>query len=370
MAPCLLNINSIKEETAQMIQKESFGRLPDGKEAALYTLTNANGVKASFTDLGAVWVSMMVKDRAGRLGDVVLGYDSAAQYLVNAPHFGAPIGRNANRIGGAYFELNGQTYHLEENNGSCNNLHSGSSQYHRRMWEAETFELDTGSRVTFTLTSPDGDQGFPGNLTIRISYTLTEDDSLQISYYGVADADTVVNLTNHSYFNLNGHDSGCISDLQVWIDADAFTMADAELIPTGELVPVKGTPMDFTVMKPIGQDIDADYRPLKEAGGYDHNWVLKAQKGEPVLAAKAYSAETGRTMEVYTDMPGLQFYTANSLDEREHPGKGKALYGPRSSFCFETQYFPNAVNIPAFVSPVLRAGEEYESTTIYRFLSE
>lgn len=353
-----------------MIQKESFGRLPDGGVASLYTLTNANGVSASFTDLGAVWVRMMVKDREGQPGDVVLGYDSAEQYLVNAPHFGAPIGRNANRIGKACFVLNGQAYHLEENNGSCNNLHSGSNQYHRRMWEAETSEEDIGSRVTFTLESPDGDQGFPGNLTIRISYTLTDEDAVQIDYYGVSDADTVVNLTNHSYFNLNNHDSSQISDIQVWIDADAFTMADAELIPTGELVPVKGTPMDFTQMKPIGRDIDACYQPLKEAGGYDHNWALKAQRGEPVLAAKAYSGRTGRTMEVYTDMPGIQFYTANSLDETRHPAKGKALYGPRSSFCFETQYFPNAVNIPAFASPVLRAGEEYKSTTIYRFLSE
>lgn len=353
-----------------MIRKESFGRLPDGREAVLYTLMNANGVSASFTDLGAVWVSMMVKDKNGQFGDVIQGYDNVEQYLVNAPHFGAPIGRNANRIGKACFELNGQTYHLEENNGSCNNLHSGSDQYHSRMWEAEASEEDIGSRVTFTLVSPDGDQGFPGNLTVRISYTLTDEDALQISYYAVSDADTVVNLTNHSYFNLNNHDSKSISDIQVWIDSDAFTMADAELIPTGELVPVKGTPMDFTVMKPIGQDIETQYRPLQDAGGYDHNWVLKAQKGDPVLVAKACSDSTGRTMEVYTDMPGLQFYTANSLDERKNPGKGEALYGPRSSFCFETQYFPNAVNIPSFASPVLKAGEEYESTTIYRFLSE
>lgn len=352
-----------------MIKKTCFGRLEDGREVTLYTLTNGNGVSASFMDLGAVWVHMMAPDRDNKMGDVVQGYDSVEHYLQNPPHFGAPIGRHANRIGGASFILGGRRYQLEHNDGSCNNLHSGSHQYHSRMWEAEASEEELGARVTFTLESPDGDQGFPGNLTVKVSYTLTEEDSVQIDYYAVSDADTVVNLTNHSYFNLDGHDSGSVLNHKVLINADAFALTDEESIPTGELADVKGTPMDFTVPKPVGQDIEADYKPLKDGHGYDHNWVLRGKRREIELAATACSPASGRILEVYTDLPGLQFYTANFLNG-ELPGKGGVEYGPRSSFCFETQYFPNAVNIPSFASPVLRAGEEYTTTTIYRFLSE
>lgn len=346
-------------------KKELWGNMPDGREVYLYTLVNGNGISASFTNLGAVWVTMNVPDQAGNMTDVVLGYDSVSKYLINPPHFGAPIGRNANRIGGAKFSLNGKEYKLEANNGP-NNLHSGPDLYHTRLWNSQVEEEDLGTSVSFSLFSPDGDQGFPGNANITVTYTLTPDNSLKISYHMISDADTVANFTNHSYFNLDGQDSGYAMKQRVWIDADTFTKADKGSIPTGILTPVKGTSMDFTVMKPIEQDIHEEYEPLIFGGGYDHNWVLNQQSGEVSLCAAAESDKTGIRMEVYTDLPGMQFYTANFLKD-EPSGKGGAVYGPRCCYCFETQYYPNSVNMPEFPSPVLMAGEEYKTTTIYKF---
>lgn len=346
-------------------KKEVWGHMPDGREVHLFTLTNENNVSAAFTDLGAVWVSMNVPDREGNLTDVVLGYDTVEGYLLNPPHFGAPIGRNANRIANGRFTLNGKEYELEINNGP-NNLHSGTNLYHKRLWEGEAEEGDLGPKVSFSLSSPDGDQGFPGNADITITYTLTADDSLQISYHMVSDADTVANFTNHSYFNLDGQDKGCAMKQRVWIDADTYTRADQFSIPTGEVVSAEGTPMDFTIMKPIEQDIDKDYEALAFGNGYDHNWILNHPAGEVSLSAAAESDVTGVRMEVYTDLPGMQFYTANSLMGGP-AGKNGAVYGPRCCYCFETQYYPNAVNMPEFPSPVLKAGEEYQTTTIYKF---
>lgn len=344
--------------------------MPDGRQVDLYTLTNAQGLSASFTNLGGVWVTMMVPDREGNLEDVVLGYDTVEKYLKNPPHFGAPIGRNANRIGQAKFTLNGVTYELAVNNGP-NNLHSGPNLYHERLWETEVDESSLGTRISFSLLSPHKDQGYPGNAEITVSYTLTDDNSLHIDYHMVSDADTVANFTNHAYFNLAGHKAGTILNQEVWIDADTFTIADQDLIPTGELAPVEQTPMDFRVMKPIGREIDADYGPLAAAGGYDHNWVLNHDRDlkEVSLAAKAKDPKSGRVMEVYTDLPGMQFYTANFL-KPEIEGKEQAAYGRRSAYCFETQYYPDAINKPEFPSPVLKAGEEYETTTIYRFTTD
>lgn len=346
-------------------KKDVWGHMPDGREVHLFTLTNENNVSAAFTDLGAVWVSMNVPDREGKLTDVVLGYDTVEGYLLNPPHFGAPIGRNANRIANGRFTLNGKEYELEVNNGP-NNLHSGTGLYHKRLWEGEAEEGDIGPRVSFSLSSPDGDQGFPGNADITITYTLTADNSLQISYHMVSDADTVANFTNHSYFNLDGHDKGYALKQRVWIDADTYTKADQYSIPTGEVVPVEGTPMDFTIMKPIELYLDTDYEALVFGNGYDHNWILNHPPGEVSLCGAAESYETGIHMDVYTDLPGMQFYTANSL-KGEPAGKNGAVYGPRCCYCFETQYYPNAVNMPDFPSPVLKAGEEYETTTIYKF---
>lgn len=345
-------------------KKELWGNMPDGREVYLYTLVNRNGVSASFTNLGAVWVNMNVPDRDGNVVDVVLGFDSADEYLINPPHFGAPIGRNANRIAGAKFTINGKEYKLEPNNGP-NNLHSGPDLYQSRLWDSEAEENDLGTSVSFSLFSPDGDQGFPGNANITITYTLTPDNSLDISYHMICDADTVANFTNHSYFNLDGHDGKDTLKQRVWIDADTYTRADEGSIPTGEFTPVKGTPMDFTVMKSIEQDIHEDYEALVFGGGYDHNWVLNHPQGEVSLCAASESDKTGIRMEVYTDLPGIQFYTANFL--KNMTGKGGAVYEKRCCYCFETQYYPDSVNKPEFQSPVLKAGEEYKTTTIYKF---
>lgn len=349
-----------------MYKKEYFGKTPDKQQIERYTLMNRSGVSASFLTLGGIWNSMMVPDRDGRTADVVLGYDTVELCLNNGGHPGEIVGRNANRIGKAEFALNGITYKLDANNGP-NNLHSGEAFYRNRIWDAEVSEEGGSTTVSFSLTSPDGDQGYPGNAKITVTYTLTEDNALEITYNLICDSDTIANMTNHSYFNLAGHSTGSAADQQVWIDADYFTPMDAESIPTGELCPVKGTPMDFTQMKPIGRDIDVDFSQLKFGSGYDHNWVLNHRIGELTLSAKAYDEKSGRLMEVYTDLPGVQFYTGNYL-EAELPGKNGAAYGFRHGYCFETQYYPDAVNKPNFPSPILKEGREYKTTTIYKFL--
>lgn len=349
------------------ILKEGFGTMPDGREVFKYTLTNKKGVSASFITLGGVWVSMVVPDREGKMEDVVLGYDDLDSYRRNPPHFGAPIGRNANRIGGAALTINGRDYKLEANNGP-NNLHSGPNLYHDRVWDCQASETERGSRLDFFLESPDGDQGYPGNARITASYTLTDDDSLVLEYHMVCDGDTVANFTNHSYFNLAGHGSGEVLNQEVWLNARYYTPADAGSIPTGEIAPVAKTPMDFTEMKPIGRDINENYEALVLGNGYDHNWVLDHKKGELALAAKALDPASGRLMEAYTDLPGIQFYTANFLTD-QLPGKGGVRYNRRHGFCFETQYYPDAVHKPHFPSPILKAGEEYRSVTVFKFLT-
>lgn len=350
------------------IKVERFGQMPDGRQVDLYTLTNGNGISASFTNLGGSWVSMMVPDKNDELADVVLGYDTVEGYLANTPHLGEIIGRNANRIGNAEFTLNGVRYELYANNGP-NNLHSAPDFYGTRIWEVELDESIIGSRISFSLSSPDGDQGYPGNAEITVSYTLAADDAVAIEYRMISDKDTVANFTNHSYFNLAGHKSGPVLNHQVWLDADAYTPVNDVQIPDGSILPVAGTPMDFTRMKVIGRDIDQDYSQLQMARGYDHNWVLNHKTGLLSLCAKAYEPGSGRSMEVYTDLPGIQFYTANFLTEGTR-GKEGAIYGPRHGYCFETQYFPDGVNHPEFPTPFLPAGEEYRATTIYRFLRE
>ena len=348
------------------IEKNSFGKMPDGTEVYKYTLTNKNGVSASFITLGGVWVSMVVPDKDGSMADVVLGYDDLDSYRRNPAHFGAPIGRNANRIGGAVITIDGKDYKLEANNGP-NNLHSGPDLYHDRVWDCDASETEAGSRLDFYLESPDGDQGYPGNARITVSYTLTDEDSLVLDYHMVCDKDTVANFTNHSYFNLAGHDSGDVMKQEVWLNASRYTPADEVSIPTGEIAPVAGTPMDFTEMKAIGRDIGADFEALVFGKGYDHNWVLDKEEGELALAAKAMDPASGRVLECYTDLPGIQFYTANFLQD-EMPGKGGAHYDYRHAFCFETQYYPDAVHKPQFPSPLLKEGDEYRTRTVYQFL--
>ena len=252
-------------------RKETFGTLENGAVITKYILTNEHGLKAAFTDLGGIWLEMWVPDKHGTLTDVVLGYDEPEKYLHQDAHFGEIVGRNANRIGSATCTIDGITYALVINDNGVNNLHSGPDFLRNRIWDAEVSETENGTKITFSLFSPDGDQNYPGNADIRVSYTLTNADELRIDYHMTCDEDTIANFTNHAYFNLAGQATGSAMHQKVWIDADQFTIADQYSIPTGELVPVKGTPMDFTTLKYIDQDIEADYEPLKFAGGYDHN---------------------------------------------------------------------------------------------------
>lgn len=331
-------------------------------EATLYTFENKSGMVMEVTDFGATLYSLLVPDKEGNLCDVVLGYDTPKEYMGESnTGFGATIGRNGNRIGKATFTLNGKTYQLEKNNNE-NNLHSGLNYYHHRMWEVKEV---TDSSITFSLHSPDGDQGFPGTFDVDVTYTLTDENELKIDYYGIPQEDTVVNMTNHTYFNLNGHASGDVLEQEVWMDADAFTATDKELIPTGEIVNVEGTPMDFRVKKAIGRDIDADYEALIFGGGYDHNWCLN-NKGKFAKVIEMSSALSGITMEVYTDLPGVQMYSGNFLEKEV--GKQGIVYHKRAGICFETQYYPDAINHENFPSPVCKKGEEYKTTTIYKFV--
>ncbi|TAH75049.1 MAG: galactose mutarotase [Anaerolineaceae bacterium] len=348
------------------ITQKSFGRTKSGEDATLYTVTNNNGMKISFTDFGANIVSIIVPDREGNMADVALGYKNLLGYENNSPGFGSFIGRNANRIEGARFDLNGKTYTLDKNEGE-NNLHGGTPSYNTVMYEAEVYEEEDMISLEFSRLSPNLEQGFPGNLDITITYSLTENNELLIEYHAVSDKDTVVNLTNHSYFNLSGHNSGSILDHKLWINSDQFTPTRDDLIPTGEIRDVEGTPMDFRKLKRIGDNINDDYEPLKQAGGYDHNYVLNTSRDEVEKVVELVDESTGRVMEVFTDKPGLQFYSANMLTPVEN-GKDGAVYGKYCGVCFETQHFPNACNIKSFPSSVLMAGQGYEFVTIYKFL--
>lgn len=342
------------------LQKKKFGTTKNGEEVTLYTLENKNGMKAEFIDYGANIVSLFVPDKNGKLDDVVLGFDDVEGYEVNGCFFGAFIGRHGNRIGGAEFELNGKTYKLEKNDG-VNNLHGGTPGYHKVMYQAEAND----NSVAFSRVSPDMEQGYPGNLDICVTYTLTDDNELKIVYTAKSDQDTLCNVTNHSYFNLKGHDGGEITDHEVWIRANGFTATSDDLIPNGTITDVTGTPMDFRTKKAIGEEIGADYEPMKIAGGYDHNYVLDKKAGAVEKVAELSEAASGRTMEVYTDLPGMQLYTGNFIEKEN--GKGGAVYTKRNGVCFETQFFPNSIHIPSFESCVLKAGETFTSTTVYRF---
>ena len=339
-----------------------FGSTAKGEKASLYTLRNKGGIEIGVTDYGAALVKVLIPDKDGKVQDVVLGYDSAKAYEEGGVHFGATVGRVANRIGGACFELNGKIYALTANDNG-NSLHGGCDYYNKRMWRAEEV---TGQKVIFYLESPDGDQGYPGAVRISVTYELTDDNEIKLHYHAVSDADTLINLTNHSYFNLSGHASGPVLGQEVFIAADVFTRADAESVPTGEIVPVEGTPMDFRKYKAIGEAIGADYEALILGQGYDHNWVLKGSGLR--LVAGMRSDKTGIVMEVLTDLPGMQFYTGNFLVSEQ--GKKGAVYSRRHGACFETQYFPDAVHKEHFDGPVIKAGASYDTVTIYRFRTE
>ena len=338
----------------------SFGMTSKGEEARLFTIQNGKGMEIKVSDYGAALVQVRVPDKEGRLLDVVLGYDEVQGYEAGNAFFGATIGRVANRIGNGEFQLGGRTYELTRNDGQ-NTLHGGRDFYNKRIWKTGETQED---HVEFLMDSPSGDQGFPGNVKISVTYTLTKDNEVKIHYRAVPDADTLMNLTNHSYFNLSGHASGTVLDQEVMLYADAYARADSQSIPTGEIVPVSGTPMDFRQLKPVGAEIEEAYEALEFGKGYDHNWVLNGNGYRK--AAFMRSKESGIAMEVYTDLPGMQFYTANFVDHEK--GKAGAVYNMRQAACFETQYFPDAVHKDHFEGPEVKAGEVYETTTAYRFV--
>lgn len=343
------------------IEEEGFGNYTDGTVLKLYTMTNTNGMSVSVTDLGAALVKVIVPDKDGVPADVVLGFDKAEDYLDNPSFFGVVIGPSANRIAGASFELSGHICRLDVNDGG-NNLHSHKDNgYHKRVWTADT----AGNSVTFSLKDDDGSMGFPGNKKVSVSYTLTEENELKIHYHGTSDQKTILNLTNHTYFNLDGHDSGSMEDHELWLGASHYTPVVPGAIPTGEIASVTGTPMDFTVPKKVGRDIRENFEQLELTGGYDHNWVIDGWDGKLRHIATVKAPGSGRVMKTYTTLPGVQFYAGNFIGEQK--GKGGVSYGPRMGLCLETQYFPDSIHHSDFPSCVFGEGREYDSETVYRF---
>jgi len=323
----------------------------------------------SVINFGGIITNLRVPDANGGLADVVLGFDSLAGYVGEHPYFGALIGRYGNRIANGRFTLDGVTYELPINNGP-NSLHGGERGFDKVVWTAESFENEQGRGVILTHTSPDGDQGYPGTLQVRVTYTLTDDNELIFDYHATTDKATPVNLTQHTYFNLAGHGSGTILDHEMMLNASRFTPVDSTLIPTGELRPVEGTPFDFREPTPIGARIQQDDEQLRFGGGYDHNFVIDRAEGDSlVLAATVREPTSGRVMEVLTTEPGVQFYTGNFLDG-SLTGKEGVVYAHRTGFCLETQHFPDSPNKPDFPSTILEPGEEYTSRTVYRFSAE
>jgi aldose 1-epimerase len=349
--------------------KTSFGKTPEGEPVDLYVLKNRNGVEAAITTYGGAIVSLNVPDRNGKLGDVVLGYDSVDGYVKDKSYFGAIIGRYGNRIGHAQFTLDGKTYTLAKNNGE-NSLHGGIKGFNKAVWKARELPAKDGQSLELTYLSKDGEEGFPGNLKVTVIYTLTDANELNIVYSAATDKTTVVNLTNHAYFNLAGPGSGDILGHQLVIEADKFTPVDSGLIPTGELRDVAGTPFDFRKATTIGARIAQDDEQLKLGNGYDHNFVLRRKAGDPIsLAARVVEPTSGRVLEVWTTEPGVQFYTGNFLDGKA-VGKGGASYAKRSAFCLETQHYPDSPNQAKFPSVVLKPGERYHTITTYKFATE
>lgn len=345
-------------EKKMSIEKQAFGETKDGKEVDLYTLVNANGLKAKIMTYGGIVTSLEVPDRDGKLADIVLGYDTLDEYIKSNPYFGALIGRFGNRIAKGKFTLKRTEYTLATNNGP-NHLHGGIKGFDKVVWDAEAMETEEGPALKLTYTSPDGEEGYPGTLSCTVIYTLTDKNELKISYEAETDKPTVVNLTHHSYFNLAGYDSGDILDHKLMINADNFTPVDDTLIPTGEIKPVKDTPMDFTKPMAIGSRIE------QVPGGYDHNYVLNSSDGSLALAASAYDPKTGRLMEIYTTEPGIQFYSGNFLDGTLK-GKG-AVYNKHTGFCLEAQHFPDSPNKSNFPSVVLKPRKKYTQLTVHKF---
>jgi len=349
----------------QSISKAAFGKTTEGTPVDLYTLVNANGMKATITNYGAILVSLETPDRDGKMADVTLGYETVKEYIAETPYFGAIVGRYGNRIAKGKFSLDGKQYTLATNNDE-NHLHGGVKGFDKVVWQAKAILADKGPGLVLNYVSPDGEEGYPGNLSVTITYLLTDDNELRIHYEATTDKPTVCNITHHSYFNLAGQGNGDILGHELMIAANRFTPVDKTLIPTGELRPVKGTPMDFTKPTAIGDRVNAKDEQIEFGGGYDHNWVLDNADGSMAVAARVYEPTSGRVMEVLTVEPGLQFYCGNFLDGTL-TGKGGKVYKHRYGFCLETQHFPDSPNHPDFPTTTLRPGEKYCTTTVYKF---
>lgn len=344
------------------VTKKIFGKTKDGREVTMFSIENSKGARADVIDYGAILVNLMIPNDKGEVKDIVLGYDNVTDYEVNECFFGATVGPNANRIAGYKFSIDGTEYTLADND-EGNNLHSDFDiGFHKKLWTAEVKD----NAVRFSCKKPDMEMGFPGNMDASVTYSLSDDNELKLEYEGVSDKATIFNMTNHTYFALGGQDDLVKNeyDTELMIKASKFTYIVPGAIPTGELTDVKGTPMDFTVSKKIGKEIDSDWEQMTMVGGYDHNYVIDDHDGKLQLVARA--SFDGRTMEVYTDLPGIQFYSGNSI--KPMTGKNGVKYERRSAFCLETQYFPNSVNELSFESPVKAAGEKYHTITIYKFV--
>lgn len=350
---------ALQIEGKTIVTKTGFGKTADGAAVDLYTL-KSDKLEVAITNYGARVVTLKAPDRAGNVVDIVLGFDSLDGYLKENPYFGAVVGRYGNRIAGGKFSLDGHEYTLARNNGG-NSLHGGLQGFDKKVWAGRV----EGDGILLRYLSKDGEEGYPGNLSVSVKYTLSGNE-LQIDYEATTDKDTVLNLTNHSYFNLAGQGNGDILKHEVTIDGNRFTPVDKGLIPTGELKPVAGTPFDFRNPHAIGERINLDNEQLKLAGGYDHNWVLNNKNGLLNLAARVHEPTAGRVMEVLTTQPGLQFYTGNFLDG-SITGKGGKVYKKRYAFCMETQHFPDSPNHPQFPTTELKPGQRYQTTTVFRF---
>ena len=343
------------------VTRAPFGKTADGKAVEMFTLTNANGVEVRAITYGAIVTSIRVPDRAGAMADVVLGFDRLDGYLGTHPYFGTIVGRYGNRIAGGKFTLDGKTYTLATNNGP-NHLHGGKVGFDKAVWTGAA--AAPGARVVLTHTSPDGDEGYPGTLKATVTYTLTDHNELVVDYLATTDKATPINLTQHTYFNLAG--TGDILGHELTLHADRYTPVDATLIPTGELAPVAGTPFDFRKPTPVGARIDGAHEQLKHGGGYDHNFVLNGKAGELRPAARLADPKSGRTLDVSTTEPGVQFYSGNFLDGTLK-GKSGQVYQRRAGLCLETQHYPDSPNKPQFPSSILRPGQEYRTKTVFRF---
>ena len=366
---CLVGSAAMSDSTNQTgtISEAPFGKMPDGTPVKIYTLRNSEGIEARIMTYGGIVQSLKVPDKKGKFDDVVLGYDNLDGYIVNKgdPHFGALIGRYGNRIGGAKFTLEGKTYTLAANNGP-NSLHGGIKGFDKVVWQGRSSVTPIGPALELTYVSKDGEEGFPGNLKVTAVYTLTDDNGLRLDFTATTDKPTICNLTHHSYFNLAGQGNGDILGHEVYINSDKFTPVDKDLIPTGELKSVAGTPFDFRKPTTIGARINNDDEQLKFGNGYDHNWVVNKPLGKLSLQARVYEPTSGRVMEVMSTEPGLQFYTGNFLDG-SITGKSGKVYQRRSGLCMEPQHYPDSPNKPGFPSVVIRPGEVYKNTIIYRF---